>query len=124
MTLRDFGTWLAADLNSIFTENILDWPIWSFFVIIFILIPLSLKGLSHIIDDQRRSKSVGARPMVCFAIGSIFTGIGNIELWFTRFLFHGDSWIITAMRISYIAMFIVFTSAALIEYGKWRNART
>lgn len=101
MTLRDIGGWfsdlkddLMHDVQIVFAENIIDWPLWIFIVIggvlLLLVIPMFLELVSKLVgkDDDPYADfwdSVWAiLALFCVTSGliiSAFTGIGGIPLW-------------------------------------------
>jgi hypothetical protein len=59
MTLRDIGEWfsgfwaaLVRDVQIVFSENILDWPLWTFFLVAALILALVVPNLSTIREEE------------------------------------------------------------------------
>lgn len=98
MTLRDIGEGLAGfwqaiqdDIKTVFSENILDWPLWTFVVVVLLVLFIVLPALSTVkreedanIDDGIWGSIWAALigfSFMSYAIFAAFTGRHGLQPW-------------------------------------------
>ncbi len=98
MTLRDIGEWfsgfwaaLVRDVQIVFSENILDWPLWTFFLVAALILALVVPNLSTIREEEEANIDDGVWGSIwaaligfCFMsylIFAAFTGRHGLPSW-------------------------------------------
>lgn len=77
MTLRNVGSWLSdlvGDVNTMFTENILDWPIWTVVVAIilgFVTIGYSIALVAALLGKLPKAVKVYIKLLLHLSLGKL-----------------------------------------------------
>lgn len=131
MTLRDIGGWLSdlwdriiSDLGIALTSSPLDWPLWTILALIFVVVPVFLGTLGHMIADHHRNSGKATMWSVLGAgIGALLTILVTLDAYFTMTIFDGPPKFIAFLRLFYPFMATLFVTYFMLALQDWLRQR-
>lgn len=133
MTLRDIGGWLSglwdriiSDLSEALTTSPLDWPLWIILALIFVVVPVFLGVLGHMIaDHHRNSGKATIWSVLGTGIGALVTILVTLDAYFTMMIFDGPPKFIVFIRVCYPFMATFFVTFFILVLQDWlRQCKT
>jgi hypothetical protein len=131
MTLRDIGGWLSglwdriiSDLGIALTSSPLDWPLWTILALTFVVVPVFLGFLGHMIADHHRNSVKATMWSVLGAgIGALLTTLVTLDAYFTMMIFDGPAKLIAFLRVCYPFIATFFVTFFILVLQDWLRQR-
>lgn len=131
MTLRDIGEWtsglwdrIISDLGIALISSPLDWPLWIILTLIFVVVPVFLSFLGHIIADHHRNSGKATMWSVLGAgVGAFLTTLVTLDAYFTMIIFDGPPRFIAFLRVCYPFMAAFFVTFFILVLQDWLRQR-